>query len=305
MLGNILALALFASSALSASISKSPFAVKSSLSAAPKDWVRYSRPDPSHPITLRFALTQPNFAQLEEELYTVSDPSSPRWTEHLSKEEVESLIAPSPESLSLLDAYLAEHGIDVEKHDGAERTAAKDWLMVPMTVAQAERFLDTEYFLYKHRTTGKTVMRTTAYSLPKHLHDHIEDIQPTNYFGVSFGPMSSSVQVDEEASDATTAPFNLTLKILKELYHTDGYKPAGKGLLGVTGLVGPCSICTAPFLLASLIFRVLSYLEQYANLADLAQYYQINLGSQAAKTKLQVELVNGKVPVLHISKGWH
>lgn len=34
------------------------------------------------------------------------------------------------------------------------------------------------------------------------------------------------------------------------------------------------------------------YLEQYANLADLKQFYQINL-PQAANSTLQVELING------------
>ncbi|KAF8321029.1 uncharacterized protein EI90DRAFT_3080254 [Cantharellus anzutake] len=56
---------------------------------------------PRTPITLRFGLTQPYFHQIEFALLEISDPSSPRWTEHLTKEEVEELKASSCSNLSL------------------------------------------------------------------------------------------------------------------------------------------------------------------------------------------------------------
>ena len=82
-----------------------------------------SRPSPHEIIKLRIALQQPNFHKLEEELFEISDPASPRWTEHLTEERVETLTAPHSTSLSLVEEFLASHGVD---GSSAQRTPAKD-----------------------------------------------------------------------------------------------------------------------------------------------------------------------------------
>ena len=45
-----------------------------------------------------------------------------------------------------------------------------------------EDLLDTEYHVYEN-SAGTKLIRTPQYSLPGHLHKHIDVIQPTNYFG--------------------------------------------------------------------------------------------------------------------------
>lgn len=150
---------------------RSTFTIKSSIASPPSGWAKHSKPSSDTLLSLRFALTQPNFAKLEEELYEVSDPTSPRWTEHLSKEDVEALVAPHPTSVTLLDDYLASHGVDLKT---VQRTPANDWVTVAVSIAQAEKMLDTEYSVYEHVSTGKRALRTTKYSLPQYLHDHID-----------------------------------------------------------------------------------------------------------------------------------
>lgn len=159
-----------ASAAIVAAVPSPNFAVKSSVNL-PKGWVKHSTPSPNQHITLRIALQQPNFHKLESELYEISDPESSRWTDHLTKEQVEELIAPHPTSITLVDDYLTSHGIDVS---AAERTPAKDYVIVTVTVAQAEKLMDTEYSVYKHVGSGTTALRTLSYSLPTYLHDHID-----------------------------------------------------------------------------------------------------------------------------------
>ena len=66
----------------------------------PRGWVRHSTPSPNHIISLRVGLPQHNFPDLERHLYEVSDPAHTRYGEHLSKEEVEELVAPHPDSLN-------------------------------------------------------------------------------------------------------------------------------------------------------------------------------------------------------------
>ena len=91
-------------------------------------------------MTLRISLKQPNFKKLEENLYAVSDPASPRYGQHLSKEQVEELVAPSPHGLNAVNDWLASLGFDVH---GLVRSPSLDWLKVDTTVKLAEEMLNT------------------------------------------------------------------------------------------------------------------------------------------------------------------
>lgn len=113
--------------------------VKESI-APPRGWVKHSVPSPDHNIVLRIGLPQPNFSVLEQHLYEVSDPAHERYGAHLSKEEVEELVAPSPESISAVDAWLASHGIVEE---ALTRSPAKDWVTLKLPVSLIEQMLNT------------------------------------------------------------------------------------------------------------------------------------------------------------------
>lgn len=106
----------------------------------PRGWVKQTAPRPEHNIVLRIALPQPNFSILEKHLYEVSDPDHPRYGAHLSKEEVEKLVTPHPESIDAVDEWLRSHGI---KDSDFVRSAAKDWVTLKIPISLAEKMLDT------------------------------------------------------------------------------------------------------------------------------------------------------------------
>jgi len=58
----------------------------------------------------------------------------------LSKEEVESLVAPHPDSLNAVTEWLEGHGI---KASDCKHSPAKDWITVAVPVSLAEKMLDT------------------------------------------------------------------------------------------------------------------------------------------------------------------
>lgn len=69
-----------------------------------------------------------------------SDPFHERYGQHLSKEEVDELIAPHPESVNQVNEWLASHGIS---EASLSRTASGDWVKVKVPVSLAEKMLDT------------------------------------------------------------------------------------------------------------------------------------------------------------------
>jgi tripeptidyl-peptidase-1 len=94
----------------------------------------------AHVIQLRVALPQPRFPELERHLAEISDPFHGRYGQHLSKEEVEELVAPHPSSVDAVHKWLASHGI---RSEACHRSPAGDWVTVHVPVAQAEKMLGT------------------------------------------------------------------------------------------------------------------------------------------------------------------
>jgi len=233
--------------------------------APPRGWVKHSEAPADHKIVLRIGLPQPNFHVLEQHLYEVSDPDHERYGQHLSKEEVEGLVAPHDESLDLVNEWIAGFGI-VE--DELVRSPAKDWITLKVPVSLAEKMLDTKYHVWQHKPSGDYLVRTTSYSLPSNLHDHVDVIQPTTMFG-RFKPEKSTISKvspvkDVQASNGATvvnaasgvtvdASCNeiITITCLQQLYNAVGFTPSAKGnSIGITG-----------------------YLEQFANMQDLQSFF--------------------------------
>ncbi|KAJ3761594.1 tripeptidyl peptidase A [Lentinula raphanica] len=261
-----------------------PYKVKESV-FPPQDWKIHSPSPPKHNIELKIGLPQPNFHVLEKHLYEVSDPSHPRYGQHLSKAEVEAIVAPHPESLELVTDWLASHGLGEED---ITRSPAKDWMTITVPVREAEKILDTTYHVWKHTTTGESIIRTTSYSLPIHLHDHIDVIQPTTTFARLRSFKSTVHKVDKEtgqvvaqsntpiisASRISVDPScntTITVSCLKQLYNATDITPSAtiKNSFGITG-----------------------YLNQFANLQDLQSFYALEV-PEAVNSSFRVISVAG------------
>ncbi|KAI0262573.1 tripeptidyl peptidase A [Gloeopeniophorella convolvens] len=258
---------------------------------APRNWVDLGPAPAAHVIPLRIALPQPRFDELERLLLEVSDPAHASYGAHLSKEEVEELVAPHPSSVDAVDAWLAEHGIH---QDSCERSPAGDWVTVRVPVEQAERMLGTEFRLWQHAQDGDVLVRTTHYSLPNHLDDHVELIHPTTAFNRArahrttfrFSPPvdtsadasseapASSAKITVPGSGVTVDPScntTITVSCLKQLYNAVDFVPKAtkKNAIALTG-----------------------YLEQFANIADLQEFYADQVPA-AVNTSFDVVLING------------
>lgn len=236
--------------------SRADYAVFSSHNA-PRDWKSVGRPEPDHVVNLRIGLKQASFDQLEEHLYEVSDPSHARYGDHLSMEDVEALIAPSKHSHDAVHEWLAGHSISKEQ---IEYSPAKDWMMIALPVSQVEKLLDTNYHRYGHEN-GKEIIRTTEYSLPKSLHEHVDTVQPTNYFGnwklfsenfkfvEDVAPLTAAAlkAITSDVVGAAGAPVSCTtgsqistLQCYRDFYNTTGYTPQvpQKNYVGTTNYLG-------------------------------------------------------------------
>ncbi|KAL9064217.1 MAG: hypothetical protein Q9161_009011 [Pseudevernia consocians] len=108
---------------------------------------------------------------------TVSDPYHHRYGLHLSAAEVDELVKPTKEADDLVRDWLLDYDI----HDFSY-SSSRDWININLPVHLAESLLDTKYYIYRHADDGTTALRASRWSLPMHLHDHIEAVHPTNAF---------------------------------------------------------------------------------------------------------------------------
>lgn len=158
------------------SVSYSDYEVKD-FHFVPRSFSRIRPAPKDHVMNLKLSLKQSRFDELEKHLYEVSDPFHARYGQHLSPEAVNELVKPSEDTVALVREWLQEHGIPY----GLEASPAGDWIDLRLPVKAVEGLLNTEYHVYRH-DDGTELIRTTEWSLPRHLHEHINTIQPTNSF---------------------------------------------------------------------------------------------------------------------------
>ncbi|KAF2026980.1 subtilisin-like protein [Setomelanomma holmii] len=245
-----LAAAIAARDAFAKPIARSPYVVKET-HFVPKEWTKQERSHGGKTIQLQIGLRQGRFDELDRHLREVSDPDHARYGQHLSGEEVDELVAPSSETHDLVHNWLRENDIDI---DGLGYSSAKDWIIVHLPIEMVENLLDTEYHNYKHKD-GSIVARTISWSLPRHLHDHIDAIQPTTSFfrGAARDTTWVDKQVEVPASYSTpknssiAAVCNVTSvtpECFQTLYSTKWYKTqaSDENSIGFTNYLGEIPI---------------------------------------------------------------
>ncbi|KAI1422464.1 tripeptidyl-peptidase 1 precursor [Xylaria sp. FL1777] len=216
---------------LATPVARSGYSLKDS-HHVPRGWAKVKRAPADHVLNLQIGLKQSNFAELEKHLYEVSDPAHSRYGQHLSADEVEELVKPTKETSDLVHEWLGGNGIVPSSYN-----AAKDWITVTLPVGQIEKLLDTEYHIFEHKD-GAKVVRAPSWSLPNHLHDHIDTIQPTNSFFRARHQASDAFVDDGILADPTLKSYptnsgigavcntsSVTPQCFETLYKTKGYKP--------------------------------------------------------------------------------
>ncbi|KAI0787597.1 subtilisin-like protein [Fomes fomentarius] len=203
----------------------------------PSGWSVHRRAEPDSHLPFKFALVQSNLHNLDAYLLDVADPQSPNYGKHWTSAEVAETFRPAQDTVDSVQSWLVhDAGIDTYKitlsPDGGT-------LHLDLTVSEAERILDTEYYVYRHVEGGSEwVGSHVGYSLPAHVAEHVDFVWPTGHFGDPrpsgrhtgtitnrggsgpSGPTARSV-VDESALSLgpRDCDKNATLECLRALYN--------------------------------------------------------------------------------------
>jgi tripeptidyl-peptidase I len=264
--------------------------------AEPTEWIKRGPAPDSHVLRLNFGLKQRGLDQLESKLLDVSTPSSQNYGKFLSQSQVDQYLQPVEQAIPSVRRWLSEHGVE---EDLSKRSPSGDWLTASLTVAQARSLLgDAQFNIYEHRSTGEQLVRTTEYSVPRDVSDHLDLVSPTTYFrqiralnqhnsGAIFEPLekdfkpltglqrvSANQQASTNAQIAAGQPAScnatrVTAQCLRDYYQVSDYKvkSSTNQFVGISG-----------------------FLDEYANFADL-QNYLVNQRPDAAKANYKFDVV--------------
>lgn len=221
--------------------------------AVPLGWEKHhARVDKSRLMDMKIGLVRPHIKQAQAHLHRISNPKHVDYGKHLSMSEVKKLFAPARESVDRVLEWLDSH--DIFRLDVKQ---TYDFINVRIPVSKAEQMLDAEYNAYHNK--GSKVVRSLKYSLPNHLHEHIDLIQPTTMFGSMHAHSSDVIKIDDGVySPARGNPaytradpaYNVTIASLRELYNIGNYSAINPNT----------SVAVA------------SYLEEYANFDDFRNF---------------------------------
>jgi tripeptidyl-peptidase-1 len=134
-----------------------------------------------HSAALRASTLRPHgisWTQVTDRLSGIQSRPHPheRYGKHPTPAEVNRLIKPSKDVLDGVYDWLESYGVERAQ---LSYSSAKDWIKTQLPVSGIERLFYTQYFIYEH-ADGTQLVRVAAWSLPSHLHQHIEIVQPTN-----------------------------------------------------------------------------------------------------------------------------
>ncbi|THV48737.1 hypothetical protein BGAL_0230g00030 [Botrytis galanthina] len=196
-------------------------AVMEKLAAAPSGWTAALETDSTAAITLTVGLAMQNLDQLEAKLLAVSTPGNAEYGNHLDIDEANALFAPSADASSAVTSWLTSAGAQNIVTDGSTISFAT-------TIEKANSMLNASFKSYT--SNGVTKVRTTQYSVPDDVAEHIELISPTTYFGKTVANAPTKVtkrttspsKVNVDAACSTS----ITPKCIKELYNIGNYTPS-------------------------------------------------------------------------------
>ncbi|KAJ6552059.1 family S53 protease [Mycena vulgaris] len=218
-------------------------------------------------LNLRLALTQNDIAGLQEAVYNISTPGNARYGQYLTQDEVNHFVAPSEETLSKVNSWLAANNVA-----WSPITPAGDWISVNMTVSQANELLDT----------NQTVVRTLSYSIPSSLNPDISWVHPT----VNFPPASArSAPLSMPSRTARATPPRAS--VLADCRVNSSWTPAClQELYGIP---------SAPAKAAANVFGVSEFGNNFASKRDLKAFLEIYRPDMDPNTKFDLLSIDGGI----------
>ena len=202
----------------------------------PRGWSVAKEPLPEQTLKLRIALKQQNVAEFEQKLLEISNPKHQHYGKHMQGHEIEAFLKPTEEAAEAVSEWLKENGVSNIHRD-------REWINFHTNVKTANQMLNTSFLWYKNEHHNTVSLRTSQYSVPEHIIDRIDLIQPTTRFDTQKPLRSTIYKTKNILRTESTAQPNCSIIItpdcLRDLYNVH-YKadPSSGSGIGYASFLG-------------------------------------------------------------------
>ncbi|OKL56859.1 Tripeptidyl-peptidase sed3 [Talaromyces atroroseus] len=263
----IKALSLLTASAVVTAASAKQYEIVEQLTKVPSGWVRGPRPSPSMLMQFRLAMRQPRAAEFEQHALNIATPGHEMYGKHMKRDEIRAFLQPSAEVQDAVVSWLHSENVSENLME-----VNGDWVKFIVPVKQAERMLNTTFYIYHDEAQTTFRVRTLEYSVPREVYQHVQLIQPTTHFGRNKAHKSLVLNQKElELGIGVDCNTSITPDCLRELYKLGDFEasPDSRNKLGISG-----------------------YLEQYARYDDLEVFLE-EFAPTMTNSNFTVQSING------------
>ncbi|PGH03274.1 tripeptidyl-peptidase I [Blastomyces parvus] len=222
------------------------------LASVPLGWTKQEAPPPNTLIQFRLAVTQENGWLFEQAVLDLSTPGHPTYGQYMKRDQIRQFLKPLPQVSESILSWLEQGGVSkpvIADHG--------NWVNFKISVAQAEKLLQTKFFYFSNSARGTRIIRTLEYCVPPEIFPYVHMIQPTTRFSqlLPEATSMSALQLGEpdEPYPAVNCSLSVAPACIREMYNMGDFMatPDPRNKLGVSG-----------------------YLEQYARYSDLDLFFE-------------------------------
>ncbi|KZV87124.1 family S53 protease [Exidia glandulosa HHB12029] len=260
--------------------------------ALPRGFTRVAAAPPEKLLKMRLALKQADQKGLIDALYGVSDPKSVSYGQHLTTAEINTFMAPTPDTFASVTEWLRENGIT----DFKSASPAGDWLEFTVPVSKANAVFAANFTVFSHVATSSTSIRTLQYSIPTALQGKIEVLFPGVSFITPKGVPKFQAVNTQESRELEAETLNLDKR--------QTTIPAScRRTITPSCLQALYGVPTTPATVPSNQLAVSGFIEQFANQADLTSFLRTNRPDIANATFATQLLDGGSNPQVRSEAG--
>ena len=191
------------------------------------------RHDQTHEVI--FAVQQKNIDELTRILYDISDPDSPNYGQHWSKDEVTEYTS-NPEGRDAVVSYLYSNGASV-----VSETRAGEYITARAPIKVWEKMFNTEFFAFRVTHSDKSIknfIRAEHYSAPRELDEHLASVFNTIEMFDQILKQTQSVPLAKKGEFSTAGSGYMTPDALRGYYNMSGTSGSVNSTQMIFGGVG-------------------------------------------------------------------
>jgi tripeptidyl-peptidase-1 len=141
-------------------------------------------------------------AEFEESVIDISTPDHHHYGKHLTRHQLGDFLRSDAKAIKDIEVWLVSQSVQPENIE----LGSRNWLSFKLTVGQAERLLNTQFYFFHNAAANITHIRTLQYSVPIHIRTHIQMIQPTTRFGSQIHPEAIGIMRAEKVTFLSIIP---------------------------------------------------------------------------------------------------